>query len=198
MAPRAQGQSLVVTTGLRSFPRAASPIRNENCFLQTQGNEYQVELKVVFPVPFWIPLSWLDRRHVNRDQTRAMEAPELGRAWIRSLSCSFMWNPDVRKESPMLILLGTVRNIPDAHFQPPQDLVWVQGTGVCPTPLPQAPTEGFHQTGASLAPQPERCLCLTYCLRVLLLGGRSVTLSSRLGCILHRPARQRLEGRVDF
>lgn len=83
-APRAQGQSLVVTTGIRSFPRVASPICNENCFLQTQGNEHQVELKAVFPVPFWTPLSCLDMRHVNNDQTKAMEAPELGRAWMKA------------------------------------------------------------------------------------------------------------------
>lgn len=80
----------MVTTGIRSLPRAASPICNENCFLQTQGNEHQVGLKAVFPAPFWIPLSWRDRRCVSSDQTRAMEALESGRAWIGSLSCSLM------------------------------------------------------------------------------------------------------------
>lgn len=142
-----------MTTGIRSFPRVASPICNENCFLQTEENEHQVQLKAVFPVPFWTPLSYLDMRHVNSDQTKAVETPESGRAWICSLSCSLIWNPDVRKESPMLIPQGTVGNVPDAHFQPPQEpLVWVQGTGMCLTPPPQALAEGFHQMRALLSP----------------------------------------------
>lgn len=47
----------MVITWIRSFLRATSPISKEKCFVQTQGNKQQVELKAVLPAFFWVLLS---------------------------------------------------------------------------------------------------------------------------------------------
>lgn len=63
--------SLAVTTRMRSVLRATSPISNEKCFLQAQGNKREVRLKTILSLFLWIPLSLLDMRCSKSDQTGA-------------------------------------------------------------------------------------------------------------------------------